>query len=44
MGYPHDLPKERFEAVGLRLMGFAQELRSRPSTAEAVMAWSVGAG
>jgi DNA-binding IclR family transcriptional regulator len=44
MGYPHDLPQERFDAVGLRLMGFAQELLSRPSTAEAVMAWAVGAG
>jgi IclR family transcriptional regulator, KDG regulon repressor len=42
MGYPDDLPEDRFEAVGLRVMGFAQELLSRPSTAEAVMAWAVG--
>jgi DNA-binding IclR family transcriptional regulator len=44
IGYAHDLPAERLDAVGLRLVGFAQELFSRPATAEAVLAWATGPG
>ncbi len=44
MGYPHDLPDDRLDAVGERLVGFAYELLARPATAEAVMAWAAGAG
>lgn len=44
IGYPHDLPADRLDAVGARLVGFAQELFSRPGTADAVLAWAVGPG
>lgn len=41
IGYRGDLPDEELDAVGLRLVGFAQHLLSRPGTAEAFMTWPV---
>jgi DNA-binding IclR family transcriptional regulator len=42
IGYRQDLPDERLNAVGARLVGFAQALLSHPGTSEAFMAWPLG--
>jgi DNA-binding IclR family transcriptional regulator len=43
IGYRRDLPDEELDAVGRRLLGFAEYLLSRPGTSEAFTAWPLGA-
>jgi DNA-binding IclR family transcriptional regulator len=42
IGHERDLPDEKVDGVGVRLIEFGHRLLSRPATSEAFMAWSVG--
>jgi IclR family acetate operon transcriptional repressor len=42
IGYGRDLPVKELDAVGLRLVEFADHLLSRPGTSEAFIRWPIG--